>query len=910
MFSPSAWAVTTVPSLLELSADALSPDDARLWYEKCSRDPSSSCHAANFAVKLPMAVADVFVKLVCKHLRNENASADLVAENLRPFLDGKRQPLGRLDLSGLNISHRTLALLLAAQQSTLTSLDLSDIGLTSLDINSEEVCSILTDFKVKCLKLNSLKVTSCDLLRIPRFRVQERHESKALPTFGQDDFDLGNDWDQEIPIANKLAYDAQKLSSVQETNLKLTRSLPHFLEFCPNIEHLYLLQGLLNNIKDETADEFLLRIFKTLEGLRTLDLSEWNFPNHLLVLEKVSKLTTLILYDVQNLESCIPMISGLKNLRCLDLSQSEHTTGHYLKPVTCLHTLVIDLPNLECLDISGTNLTSDISDDDRPREMEIEFVSSYIAGLSFLIRRLKYLGIFNCDPNRWKSKYIPAEKICCDYSENQIILALEAYMSRPRMIEAVLDESYELYSYEFDSSKRHVDALHLILQVLSSHRTNVRLQVAGYTAMFYILPKVKMNKDTKRAVLGGLLYAMENHTDEQEIMRKCFLLLYVFEMPQDFLLNYIQIAKQLGRVLIANGVNLDTQLFVLQILNSMALRLDQSQKILLGPTGIIKTILALIRRKLAAGTCDIVMEKCWAVLCHVTDETPSNCKRFLEADGMQLFSLCFLRFRSSSGLSVSFTVPDINIVLVLNMFILVGNVAEVKCLRSQLMDKDLWSQTIFWAFLFLHPKFAKGFEITYRNTYILAHLFGEGEAAWYNANVGRRAVMEKMVEVIGKWDLSTKIWFQYRSLKPILQLLTMIDSHASQHWAVWALANLTSTDPEKYCRYVDEEGGEKLVRKLVYDTRVSARISILARVVLANMDTWRNPGAIIASNILNEAIIPAKQNSNPYLKKVSRIMMRFLPIWLPVSTLVIASLYIGSYERAIHPSSRAIRPAS
>ncbi|KAI1695592.1 zyg eleven-related protein 1 [Ditylenchus destructor] len=127
----------------------------------------------------------------------------------------------------------------------------------------------------------------------------------------------------------------------------------------------------------------------------------------------------------------------------------------------------------------------------------------------------------------------------------------------------------------------------------------------------------------------------------------------------------------------------------------------------------------------------------------------------------------------------------------------------------------------------------------------------------------------------------------------------MFHSPASVHWAVWALANLTSTDPEKYCRYVDEEDGEKLVRKLVYDLRVSSRTSILARVVLTNMDNWRNPGAITASAISDEAIVPARQNSNPYLKKVSRIMMRFLLASLPASTLLIASLYVGSYERAI-----------
>ncbi|KAI1691619.1 zyg eleven-related protein 1 [Ditylenchus destructor] len=681
------------PSLLELSANVVS--------------------ARNPVVELPMTASEIVVKHVCKNLRNESASADSVAESLRPFLDGERQPLGRLDLSGLNISHRTLALLLAAQQSTLTSLDLSHIGLTSLDISSEEVCSILTDLKVKSLKLKSLKVTSCDLLRIPRFRIREMqsrdsyamHMSNVPPAFGQDDYNLGN--------------------------LELIGSLPHFVEFCPNIQHLYLLQGLLNNIKEETADEFLCRIFKALKKLRTLDLSEWHFPNDLHILEKklVPNLTTLILYDVKNLESCIPGISNLKHLRCLDLSQSAHTNGQYSKPVTCLHTLVTELPNLECLDISGTNLTSAVSDDDRPHT-GIDFVPSYIAGLSFLSQPLKYLGIFNCN---FKPHFenIPAELICCDYGEDQIILALEAYMSRPSMLKIVLVKSYHMYRFE-TGLNRHVDALHLMLQVLSSHRTNRSLQVAGHFAMFFILRQVDMNRDTKQT---------ENHMDEREMVETCCCSLYQFKIPRDFQPNYIRIAKLMVRVLMSHGSNFFTQKIVLKILNSMALDLDANCKIQLSPIEILETIVAIIRRKHAAGTCDIVMQLCWEVLCNMTDENPPYCERFLKEGGMQLFSLCVSQFPNNDRLLVY-------------MIFLVGNVAEVKYLRSQLMDNNYL--TIFWNLLFMNPNFTNCFEISYSSAYVLAHLFSEGEAAWQSAmRMRRRDVMEHVIATIGMWDLST-----------------------------------------------------------------------------------------------------------------------------------------------------------
>ncbi|KAI1700540.1 leucine Rich Repeat family protein [Ditylenchus destructor] len=152
------------PSLLELSANVVARDDGSLLYEKCSRVPSSSSpvpnssfrYAKNAVVELPMIAADVVVKHVCKNLRSESSPTETVAKNLRPFLQGERQPLGRLDLSGVNISDRTLAELLAAQQSTLTSLDLSH----TTGLNSAGVCSILTDLKVGALMLSSLKVTT------------------------------------------------------------------------------------------------------------------------------------------------------------------------------------------------------------------------------------------------------------------------------------------------------------------------------------------------------------------------------------------------------------------------------------------------------------------------------------------------------------------------------------------------------------------------------------------------------------------------------------------------------------------------------------------------------------------------------------------------------------------------------
>lgn len=89
-----------------------------------------------------------------------------------------------------------------------------------------------------------------------------------------------------------------------------------------------------------------------------------------------------------------------------------------------------------------------------------------------------------------------------------------------------------------------------------------------------------------------------------------------------------------------------------------------------------------------------------------------------------------------------------------------------------------------------------------------------------------------------KWDIAARRYINYRSFKPILRLLPMFDSHGSQHWAVWALANLTSTDRGKYCSYVKNEGGEELLQDVYNDERSSSELRRLSKVVLDNIKLW------------------------------------------------------------------------
>ncbi len=95
-----------------------------------------------------------------------------------------------------------------------------------------------------------------------------------------------------------------------------------------------------------------------------------------------------------------------------------------------------------------------------------------------------------------------------------------------------------------------------------------------------------------------------------------------------------------------------------------------------------------------AGNCDDVMETAWSCMWNVTDETPVNCRRFLDGGGMRLFLLCKERFPDKQD-------------LLRNMMGLLGNVAEVPALRPALMTSEFVSE-----FFYLLDSTSDGIEVS------------------------------------------------------------------------------------------------------------------------------------------------------------------------------------------------------
>ena len=148
------------------------------------------------------------------------------------------------------------------------------------------------------------------------------------------------------------------------------------------------------------------------------------------------------------------------------------------------------------------------------------------------------------------------------------------------------------------------------------------------------------------------------------------------------------------------------------LLNSLACQVDGEQKVLVGSLGAVEKMLQIISEKLEQGHCDDVMETAWSTMWNVTDETPVNCERFLDAGGMFLFLKCKRRFPEKAD-------------LLRNMMGLLGNVAEVEELRPKLMTKEFVEE-----FDFLLDSCRDGIEVSYNAAGVLAHMASDGPGAW------------------------------------------------------------------------------------------------------------------------------------------------------------------------------------
>jgi Zyg-11 family protein len=506
------------------------------------------------------------------------------------------------------------------------------------------------------------------------------------------------------------------------------------------------------------------------------------------------RLLSLTLHNVKDVEQSLESLVQLKELRHLDISQCGEPRGFFGKPAHFLESIILALPKLSSLDISGTNLAGSSTDCSNPL--------CDIRGLASRVEKpLEFLGLYKTRHSASSWNNIPAHCLSGDSNEAQILEAGRRYMDRPTVLENILNDLFHVFRYETCSNLRQ--ALDILLLAMERHNHEKHIQISGSASLYYVVKseslKREWNVKVKRKILTTLLNGMLTHREDPTMMRNGCLTLCQFNIPQDVLFDYERLVRILLHIVSehTSEENNFIQRAGIFLLNSLACQVDGAQKQLVGSLGAIERMLGIITEKLQAGICDDVMETAWSTMWNVTDETPVNCERFLAGGGMYLFLKCKERFPEKAD-------------LLRNMMGLLGNVAEVPELRHKLMTREFVEE-----FAFLLDSYSDGIEVSYNAAGVLAHMASDGPEAWTVRQPERSFVLDRMVRAINRWDISSSRNINYRSFAPIIRLVGARHTAECQLWAVWALANLTTVSPDKYCQLVEEEGGLALVEEIV-----------------------------------------------------------------------------------------------
>ncbi|XP_053995364.1 protein zer-1 homolog [Hylaeus anthracinus] len=567
-----------------------------------------------------------------------------------------------------------------------------------------------------------------------------------------------------------------------------------------------------------------------LTNLTHLDLSNNLHVGYFTSFDLVPNLISLVLHNdkINNqAQAFISNICHLKNLRHLDISQLDSTNGRFENPNTILSDIVNGLPQLTSLDISGTNLAEvqivdcGIQTTDQSSYFEFNDSNSKICDIPGLVSRvdrpLQFLGLYGTN-EACRRRNIPAKLIAGDANEDQILVAAHVYMNnKPGFLLKVLNDLHRVYRYE--NCHRVDQALCVILKAMENHPLEKQIQIYGSATLFYVIKmkeKDELEPRLKERIVSVLLTGMSMYKNDESIMRNGCLTLCQFRIPQDVMSNYETLVKLLLHSVKHAQQGCYVQRIGTFILNILACHVTGREKRLLGNLGCIKTMLKLIQYRVIHNIYDDVLEVAWSTMWNMTDETPVNCERFFSENGMVLFRKCAKQYRHKQE-------------LLKNMMGLLGNVSEIQHLRVHLVQEQ---DMILFENL-LHSE-SEDIEIPYNAAGILAHIASDGVEAWTIKIPTRTEMLELMVKAIEQWDIFSERNINYRSFLPLLRLLDVYHTPQCQHWAVWALANLTTVYPHKYCILVVREGGIEKLNTLMSDPRPYERIKELAHFVIQN----------------------------------------------------------------------------
>lgn len=303
----------------------------------------------------------------------------------------------------------------------------------------------------------------------------------------------------------------------------------------------------LRYLEIDTGPKYFEFLLKPLPQLTHLDLSDLSsrhrdgFSDFEFLLF-LPNLKSLVLHNVPGInEFALATFSQLKQLRHLDVSQvrkgpeNAHVEGRYDFPNKSLHNLVLSLPELTSLDISGTNLAGSGNYDDLIKGASSSEISRCdIPGLvSRVDRPLDFLGLYKTDHEASLRAHIPAKEISGQINESHMLSAARRYFHRSEVLDSVLSGFY--HKVRIEDCQDIWSIFDIVLMAMERYTENQQIQYSCTATLYFIVRSLNkaMNLKMKRKILSCLLNVMYAHKTNTVVVRNSCLILCQFELPAD-----------------------------------------------------------------------------------------------------------------------------------------------------------------------------------------------------------------------------------------------------------------------------------------------------------------------------------------------------------------------------------------
>ncbi|ELR57105.1 Protein zyg-11-like protein A [Bos mutus] len=579
------------------------------------------------------------------------------------------------------------------------------------------------------------------------------------------------------------AFCHHKLIELDATAVHTDLSIPDILSgLCSNS---WIQENLRRLILDSTSiprDSRLL-FFGQLTGLRVLSVFNVCFRSE--DLANVSQLPKLESLDISN--TLVTNISAL--LTCKDRLKS--LTMHYLKCLTMtkpqilavirelkclLHLDISDhgqlrsdlafhllqqkdiLPNIESLDISGSNYITDGA-------VEL-FIQQRPA--------MQFVGLLATDAGY--SDFFSAKKglrVAGGANISQISEALSCYRNRSCFMKEAL---YRLFTETFSTQITMPAILKLVAVGMRSHPLDLPVQFTA-SACALNLTRQGLARGMPVRLLSEvtclLFKALKTFPHYQQLQKNCLLSLtnsrILMDVPFD---RQFDAAKFVMRWL-GKHESPKMQAMAVSITSILALQLSPEQIAQLKEEVFmaVKELLAIVKQKTAENLDDVTLLFTLKALWNLTEQSPAVCRHFIENQGLAIFIQVLETFSETAIQSK-----------VLGLLV-----------SSLLHSKDL--------------------EVSYLAAGIIAHLTSDKQP-WISCDLQRTALLQDLYATIQKWPSSSckmTALVTYRSFKAFFPLLGNFSQPEVQLWALWAMYHVCSKNPSKYCKMLVEEEGLQLV---------------------------------------------------------------------------------------------------